>query len=146
MHLQIRQVDKKDLSCKPGMLRLVDNNRYCGFLKKKAGPLGKCIKMMVRNSLQRFALYLCVECLNYFNLSLYVVLVCIIYIRIYSGKHIFGFVYFYEHMCVSSSYYVAFISSSVFNTSVSLAYVYSWLYFISLVSIPNETNSNLDTS
>ena len=110
MYLRIRQVDKEDLSCDHRMSRLVDNNRYCGFLKKKAGPLGKCIKMMVRNMLQRFALYLSVECLNYLNLLLFVVLVCIIYIRIYSGKHLYMVSYIFMNTCVC----VIFILCSIY--------------------------------
>jgi len=45
----MRQVDKEDLSCKDDMMETVDSDPYCGLLKKKDGPFGKCIEMMVRN-------------------------------------------------------------------------------------------------
>ncbi|KAI0214462.1 Alpha-tectorin [Lamellibrachia satsuma] len=41
-------VDKVDLSCNRKIMRTVDSNAYCGFLKNAAGPFAACIKKMPR--------------------------------------------------------------------------------------------------
>ena len=45
-----RTVDKVDLSCNDEIMKIVDNDAYCGSLINSTGPFADCLAKMVRNT------------------------------------------------------------------------------------------------
>ena len=67
-----------DLSCDDEIMKIVDSDAYCGYLKNAAGPFADCISKMVHNTfVNRCAVLLSLSSLSY---------ICSAYNNIISGQ------------------------------------------------------------